>query len=131
MPLISKPARLTTGSKVSEAPSVISYPFHRNDHEALSLVAFNWQDEATALRVGLRGVSVDSSVEVLEERELESIAALNVGSNSVVELSLRCRDNKVAVSLAEPRQEEVAVYMVGRSAATGDLRTAVSFVVGS
>lgn len=131
MPLISKPARLTPAARAPETSSAISYPFHRNDHETLSLVAFNWQDESTALRIGLRGVSVDSSVEILEQRELESIAALNVGSNSIVELSLRCRENKVAVSLAEPRQEEVAVYMVGRSAATGDLRTAVSFVVNS
>jgi len=132
MPLISKPARNIAGTRGPEMPAAVaSYPFHRNDHETLSLVAFNWQDESTALRVGLRGVSVDSSIEILEQRELESIAAVNVGSNSVVELSLRCRDNKVAISLAEPRQEEIAVYMVGRSTATGDLRTAVSFVVNS
>lgn len=132
MPLISKPARLTTTpARATETNASVAYPFHRNDHETLSLVAFNWQDESTALRIGLRGVSVDSSVEIIEQRELESVAALNVGSNSIVELSLRCRENKVAVSLAEPRQEEVAVYMVGRSAATGDLRTAVSFVVNS
>jgi hypothetical protein len=138
MPIITRPQRSGStaerggyGRDVGDEIAVKrAYPFYRNDHELLSLVAFNCKDEATAVRLGLRGISVDNnSFEVVENRELETVVAVNVGSNATAELPLRCRESKVAISLSDLRDDDIAIYVVGRVAATGDIRSAVAFTV--
>jgi hypothetical protein len=126
MPIISRPARSITEKATDFAPR-LAYPLHRNPHENLSVIAINGLEESVGLRVGLRGIGVDSSIEVLDRKELESVVAVNVPGGSFVEFPLRCQQDKVAVSLPGPRNEEVAVYIVGRYAATGDIRMAASF----
>jgi hypothetical protein len=125
-PVLSKPARHNPGVLWEKIERKV-FPAVVENGQSYSLLSVNATDSAAAVKIGLSGVGTDSSVEVVESDERGTKHIFSVSGKSCVELPLRHKDARMLISLEEPRNDDVAVYLMGRDSVNGSVRTLSSF----